>query len=268
MGLFDVFKKNKKQEMIETCGFQFSGDGRHLKSDEEMKSIDVMAADAAFKKCKKDVLDVYLKSKGFKLYKTSNYVRLNSIGLVEYINLQKEAHGSRTFTVNFCLFPLYVPHPFITIGYGNRVGSYIRGRDFWWSYHDMSAAEKSFENVVAALDQYIIPWYEEHNNEGVYYDELITKKYQLGNSHIEWAVHRFIKNNDISGAKHFLDSIKTDPRYTDVIARVKGDIDKRITEMQGLLESIQETDQYIADAINHNIEKYKFPATYKKQMGE
>lgn len=265
MGLFDIFKKNKKQKAEETSEFQFFGDGKHLKSDEEMKSIDVLEADAAFKRCKKDILDVYLRTKGFKLYKTSNYVRLNSIGLVEYINLQKESHGSRTFCVNFCLFPLYVPHPFITIGYGNRVGSYIRGRDFWWSYHDTSTAEKSFENVVAALDQYIMPWYEEHNNEDVYYDELITKKYQLGNSHIEWAVHRFIKNNDIYGAKHFLDSIKTEPRYTDIIARVKGDIDKRIAEMRELLVSIQETEQYITDVISYNVEKYKFPAAFTQK---
>lgn len=266
MGLFDFFKKSKKQETVETSGFQFYGDGKHLKSDEEMKSIDGVAADTAFKKCKKEILDVYLKSKGFSLYKTSNYVRLNNIGLVEYINLQKEAHGSRTFCVNFCLFPLYVPHPFITIGYGDRVGTYISGHDFWWSYHDMSAAEKSFENVVAAIDQYIMLWFEEHSNEDIYYNELVTKKYQLGNSHIEWAIHKFIRNNDIAEAKQFLANIKSEPQYEYMISRIRGDVDERIAEMQDLLEPIQDSKQYIADVVHHNVETHKFPASFIKQM--
>lgn len=265
MGLFDIFKKNKTQEITEPCGFEFYGGGRHLKSDDEMRNIDVVAADAAFKKYKKEILDVYLKSQGFKPYKTANYARLNSIGVVEYINLQKEAHGSRTFTVNFCLFPLYVPHTFVTIGFGNRIGSYIQHRDFWWSYHDMSTAEKSFTNVVAALDEYVMPWYAERSKEDVYLDELINGKYMLGNSRIEWMLHLFVKNNDIAGAKQFLESIKNDPQYVYIASRIKGDIDKRIAEMRELLESIQDTEQYISDVINQNVEKHKLPAAFKQK---
>lgn len=47
-------------------------------------------ADLAFKQYKKEIIDSLLLSNGFYKYKTNAYVRLNGIGLLEYIDLQKK----------------------------------------------------------------------------------------------------------------------------------------------------------------------------------
>lgn len=75
-----------------------------------MKSIDKVEADKAFKLYKKEYIDTLLKSKGFIKYSTNAYVRRNQVDVLEFIELQKETHGSKTFTVNYAMTPLYVPH--------------------------------------------------------------------------------------------------------------------------------------------------------------
>ncbi len=52
------------------------------------------------------ISDIFVK------YKANSYIRRNNIDVLEYVNLQKEAYGSQTFTVNYALIPLYVPHDF------------------------------------------------------------------------------------------------------------------------------------------------------------
>ncbi|MDE5893425.1 MAG: hypothetical protein K2H45_10940, partial [Acetatifactor sp.] len=89
--------------------FTICGNRTHLRTDEEMSSVNKTIADEAFKK-QKALLGKYLESQGFLKYKTSAYVRKNAIDLLEYIDLQKEKYGSKTFTVNYSLMPLYVPH--------------------------------------------------------------------------------------------------------------------------------------------------------------
>lgn len=106
--------------------------GNCIRPWEELNKINTQEADEAFQKCKKELLDVYMKEKGFARYKTTGYVRLNQIGLIEYIKLQKEAYGSKTFTLNISLMPIYVPHDYLTTGFGKRIGRLVANRDFWW----------------------------------------------------------------------------------------------------------------------------------------
>ena len=151
--------------------FKIKGARPYIRLDEELELIDKKAADAAFKACKKRILDEYLCSKGFIKYKSNSYIRRNGIDVLEYIDLQKERYGSKTFTVNYAMLPLYVPHDFFGIGFGGRVGELINGKSIWWDYADEEIAEISFQNVVSAIERLILPWFERYSDE----QELMKK---------------------------------------------------------------------------------------------
>lgn len=68
--------------------FSFVGNRFHIRSDEELSLIDKEEADNAFKKYKKEIIDPLLLDNGFCKWKTNAYVRLNKIGVLEYIDLQ------------------------------------------------------------------------------------------------------------------------------------------------------------------------------------
>lgn len=167
--IWELFRKfgNKSKN------FKLIGSGRTLRSDEEMLLIDKEAADNAFKKYKKEILDLFLIQCGFLKYKTNAYVRLNKIGLLEYIDIQKERYGSKTFCINFAIMPLYCPLDYIVIGLGDRLGKYITGKDFWWDYADDDAAKKSFQNVEDAIKYYLLPWFESFSDENNYKQKLL-----------------------------------------------------------------------------------------------
>lgn len=149
--------------------FKFVGNGNHLRTHDEMLLINKKAADNAFSKYKKEILDVFMCKNYFAKYKINSYVRMSDIGLLEYINLQKERYGSKTFCVNFAVMPLYYPMEYINLGLGNRLGSFIDGtRDFWWDYSDEKLAKLSFENVQKAIQQYLFPWFDNLRNEKNY----------------------------------------------------------------------------------------------------
>ena len=141
-----------------------------LRTDEEMSLIDKAEADSAFKSCKKQYLDSLLKSKGFAKYKTNGYVRRNQADVLECIELQKEKNGSRTFTVNYALTPLYVHFDFPHFCFSDRIGMLICEEDVWWDYADNVIANISFENVANAIEKFVLPWFEAHSN-----DESIKK---------------------------------------------------------------------------------------------
>ena len=260
MKLFGIYKRNKG---IEHTGFQFYGSGIHSRSDEEMRAINAEEADAAFKRCKKEILDAYMKEKGFSKHNTANYARLNDIGLIEYVNLQKEARGSRTVTLNISLFPLYAPHPFITIGFGERIGELAGGRDFWWDYKDADTAKLSFENIVSALEECVMPWFARYNNETLYEEDLHIEKYRIGHHAIIWRTHLHIKNHDIEGANCYLDSVSSIPFHHGAAESQKLDRDAKIKEMKLLLNGLDNIDQYISAVKSQNIEKLKLPAKLK-----
>lgn len=156
--------------------FKLIGNGEIFRSDEEMLLVDKETADNAFKRYKKDILDSTLAQYGFLKWKTNAYVRLNDIGLLEYINLQKERYGSKTFCVNFAIMPLYCPADYMLMGLGDRLGNYISGKDFWWDYANEICAKESFQNVADAIEIYLLPWFEQFNKEKKYKKRLKKDK--------------------------------------------------------------------------------------------
>lgn len=160
-----------KQTKNEFC---FVGNRQHLRTEEELLQIDKEKADIAFKQYKKEIIDSLLLSNGFYKYRTNAYVRLNNIGLLEYIDLQKERYGSKTFCVNFAVMPLYCEYKYIVITFGDRLGTYISGKDVWWDYASENIAKDSFSNVSIAIEQYILPWFEQVSTEDGYRTKLLN----------------------------------------------------------------------------------------------
>lgn len=168
-GMLKILKsKEVKKE------FYFVGNREHIRTEEELLCINKEEADLAFKQCKKEIIDILLLSKGFHKYKTNAYVRLNTIGLLEYIDLQKERYGSKTFCVNFAVMPLYCENKYVVMSLGHRLGTYISGKDVWWDYASASIAKDSFLNVSTAIGKYVLPWFEQVSTEEGYRAELIN----------------------------------------------------------------------------------------------
>ena len=171
-----------------------------IRSDDEMSSVDKKAADKSFKD-KKKKLDLFLQQKGFVKHKTNSYARRNNLNVLEYINLQKEQYGSKTFTVNYALIALYVPHSFLSYDLGDRLGSLICDRDVWWDYSNAEIAEISFQNVMDAIDDYLLPWFEERRSKEslkkeLLKEELKRKKYGGRLSDIQQAWLNVIDSED------------------------------------------------------------------------
>lgn len=162
--------------MTEMSGFKLCGDRRWMRSDEEMLAVDKAAADSAFKAYKKSVLDPAMKEMGFCKYKTSAYVRRNSIDVLEYVELQKEHYGSKTFTVNVAVLPLYLPHSYISFSFSSRLGRLICNRDVWWDFADEAAAKTSFENVAHAIGQFAAPWFMQYEDEDFLIGQIREEK--------------------------------------------------------------------------------------------
>ena len=171
-----------------------------IRSDDEMASVDKEAADKSFKKQKKK-LDLFLQQKGFVKYKTNSYARRNNLNVLEYINLQKEQYGSKTFTVNYALIALYVPHSFFSYDLGDRLGKLICDRDVWWDYSNPEIAEISFRNAMDAINDFLLPWFEERKSKEslkkeLLKEELKRKKYGGRLSDIQQAWLNVIDSED------------------------------------------------------------------------
>ena len=114
---------------------------------------------------------------GFVKYKGNGYARRNDIDVLEYVNLPKEAYGSKTFTVNYALIPLYVPHDFLTYDLGGRLAVMITGfNDVWWDFADEKVAEISFSNVMDAISEYLFPWFQKNSNKDILITSLLEEK--------------------------------------------------------------------------------------------
>ena len=146
-----------------------------IRSDEDMKKIDKNLADSAFKQQKKK-LDIFMKERGFVKYKTNAYIRRNEINVLEYIDLQKEQHGSKTFTVNYALISLYVPRDFLSFDLGDRLGKLICKKDVWWDYSDEMAARLSFQNVMRVIDELLLPWFDQKSSKNALKQELLREE--------------------------------------------------------------------------------------------
>ena len=177
-----------------------------LRSDEEMEVVDKAVADAAFK-IQKSKMDSFLQQKGFVKYKSNAYLRRNSIDVLEHIGLQKDAYGSKTFTVNYCLTPLYVPHSVFSYDLGDRLGKLICNRDVWWDYADEQAAEVSFQNVKDAIDTFLIPWFQDNSTKESLKQELLKKKKKLESIGV-----RFYQQD-------WIDAIENEKDYSEIISK-------------------------------------------------
>ena len=146
-----------------------------IRSDKELKRIIVSTADSAFVSNMKH-LDDFMEERHFVKYRTTTYVRRNSVDVLEFVELQQDKYGSKTVTVNYALMPLYVRHPFISFDLGGRLGQLICGKDVWWDYSDDRVAEISFRNIMQAFDEVLLPWFSDHATNNVLKAELNNKK--------------------------------------------------------------------------------------------
>ncbi len=165
-------------ELGEEMGHNFRLQGNvsvAVRSEAEMALIDKKSAEKAFKNQKKE-LDTFLKDKRFVKYQMNSYVRLNNIGVLEYFDLQKERHGSKTVTANYALIPLYIPHEFLSFDLGDRLGKLICGKDVWWDYSNETAAAVSFGNIIQAIEEYLLLWFRDRASVDALKQELINEK--------------------------------------------------------------------------------------------
>jgi len=160
--------------------FKLRGNRSFLRTDYEISSIDKNEADRAFKLYKKEYIDTLLKSRGFLKYKANAYVRRNQIDVLEYIDLQKERNGSRTFTVNYGLAALYISRKFKYWDYNERVGMLICKKDIWWDFADNTKAKASFENVEKAIEEFVIPWFDARSSDDSIKKILLDKSEDYG----------------------------------------------------------------------------------------
>ena len=170
--MFSILRNNRK--------FELRGNRSFLRTDYEIQSIDKDEADHAFKLYKKQYLDTLLISKGFLKYKTNAYVRRNQVDVLEFIDLQKEKSGSRTFTVNYGLTALYIPHGFINWDKYERIGILICNKDIWWDFANDDIAKVSFENVAKAIEEFVIPWFDARSNDDSIKKMLLDDREEYG----------------------------------------------------------------------------------------
>lgn len=164
--------------------FQIIGSRPHIRSTEEMALVDKKAVDASFKKRKKESIDPFMAAQGFHKYRTNAYVRVNKIDLLEYVDFQKEHYGSKTFTVNLAVMPLYTtlyePRDVVAFYVSDRLGKLICGRDIWWDFAEDAVCAASLANVRDALEQFAVPWFRKMANE--HYVRLLLLKKKLTSS--------------------------------------------------------------------------------------
>ena len=180
--------------------FKLKGTRKYFRSDLEMQHLDREAADEAYKE-KKKILDDYMISKGFFKHKTNTYIRLNKINVLESVNLQKERYGSRTFTVNILLMPMYLPQDSVPFG-GERISYFIGSPDVWWDFGDCKAAETSFRNIVEAVDRFVMPWFEKTSD-----PECLKNMVQEHKVPGQFGKNDYIKWNEIFDSYNDLDDV-------------------------------------------------------------
>lgn len=251
MGLLDnIFKKKDS--------FELYGTGEAFRSDAEIKQIDADTAENAMKLCMKEIMTPAMKSFGFVKWKTTSYVRVSRIGLLEYIDVQKEHYGARTFTVNVALMPLYAPASNMCIGFGERVGKYVIDKEFWWDYKDEETARKSFENVVEAIERFVLPWFEKNCENDYYLDCLKTAGYCKGFPEYEWAAYYYVRHYSVEAAKKFLREYRAQCETAEN-EKVRDYQLHHIDRVLGVMDSIQDPEDFLNEIVAKNLETLKLP---------
>lgn len=134
--------------------------------------IDKEAVNDAFKKCKKEILDVFLAENGFYKWRATKYVRLNAEGLLQMIELQKDRFDPVGFYVNYEVLPLYVPNIHLRSGKEGYLEE--------WYYADYEMAKISFENIRDAIKIGLLPWFDEFCDDNTFRKMLMRDKDKKG----------------------------------------------------------------------------------------
>lgn len=121
-------------------------------------------ADSYFDKAFRKHIIKGFSSYGFKKYRSRFIARIVGDSIFQLIGFQKEAYGSKGFTVNIAFLPLYIPYDFLALEPGNRLCSFINENHKWWSFITEEEAEESFKIVSQAINDKIIPMFDIINN--------------------------------------------------------------------------------------------------------
>jgi hypothetical protein len=131
-----------------------------------------------------------LKDHGFKKYKSVNIARITKDSLFQVINFQKEAYGSKTFTANVTIRPLFIPHKYLTLSPGERLGYFTYGYDKWWSFIDETISNESFNEVKAILFDHVLPMFNDLISSEHLLEEYYNSKYVIGwHPTLGWRYH-------------------------------------------------------------------------------
>ncbi len=132
----------------------------HDSSWEKGRRADKQEANDAFKKYKKEILDVFFAENGFFKYKTTAYVRLSKSGLLQNVNLQKSQFDYYLFYVNYAVLPLYLPMNYLEDGLDHRLCNHVRSYAGDWYYQNYEVAKITFEDLREAVKICLLPWFE------------------------------------------------------------------------------------------------------------
>ena len=138
--------------------FRLEGECSH-RTETELAALDRAGADAAFRAGQRGFYKEVLRPAGFLRWKDAAFVRRSPEDWLEVIELQKERHGSKTFTVNCMAVLLFLPGAEPDMTFAERLGVLAAGRDVWWDFAP-AAAEESFRNVGDAIRRFALPWFE------------------------------------------------------------------------------------------------------------
>lgn len=236
--------------------------GQAIRGDEAMAGIDKKAADDAIRRGVGQILKPFLLSQGFSPWRTNKFVRVNPLCHLEYIDLQKEYYGSKTFTANLAVMPLYLPgQTVVALNVGERLGCFAYGHDHWWDFKDPAAADTSLRDVCALLAKYGLPWFQEVSAPRAYLS-LVDKNNRysrLGVYCIRWVVYFHLRDQRVDRALDFL------KREEGKLERSSGQIwyaagIKLCRELTALCEGLTDCKGYIRQCTLDTLSALKLPA--------
>lgn len=82
-----------------------------------------------------------------------------SDGVLQYLDLQLSAWGSKDFAVNYAAITLHSPRDFIALASGGRLPRGKSG-DGWWKSETHEFADASMRDVVERFAAHCVPWFE------------------------------------------------------------------------------------------------------------
>ena len=152
--------------------FRLAGECSH-RTEAELAALDRAGADAAFRAGQRRLYEDVLRPAGFLRWKGGAFARRSPEDWLEVIELQKERHGSKTFTVNCMAVLLFLPGAEPDMSFAERLGILAVGRDVWWDFAP-DAAEGSFRNVGEAIRRFGLPWFQSQRGGG--YRETLQRE--------------------------------------------------------------------------------------------